>query len=127
MNKSIEAVLYDFAGCLGVDGYDSTSPNMISVDLERSGTYCIESLDDGAVMYLSRRYIEISAELIEEALTLCGLRSIYEAPLRVGLAGKDRILFSLYLSMHDVDISSLYKAHEDLNNQHEILTKGAHT
>lgn len=124
MNEGVEVVLSEFASHLGVADHINISSKIFCVDMDYSGRFCVESVAEGAFVYLSRGYQELEVDLFEKAMGLCYSGNMYGPLIRVGLSENNLIYFSLKIPTIDVGISSLFDAFRDLNRCHEKLTEG---
>lgn len=125
MSGTLAILLGDFVRSLGVSSADYKPSDILSLELDDSTFYTVESVSDKIVVIsIAKKYFMSDGGVFESILNICKVESKARMSLHAGLVDDDRLILSLRIPIDKVDVTVLHASMNKLLAIHGRLGSG---
>lgn len=123
MSPLMESTVAAFGQSLGMDDLRPDGNNLVSLQFEQRGQFCLEGAGDTLLVYLIRPIQSYQTGIYREALRLCHYRQGHPLSVQAGLKGEDALVFLVRLSEAQCSLPNLERAMDLLTRLHEQVQR----
>lgn len=123
MSPLMESTVVAFGQSIGIDNLRPDANNLVSLQFEQRGNFCLEGVDDTLLVYLIRPVASYQTDIYREALRLCHYRQGHPLAVQAGLRGEEALVFLVRLSEAQCNLPNLERAMDLLTGLHQQVSR----